>query len=199
VSRYDAVEYLRAFRDAGRFPAIHNELFALILSEGRGAKFLDLCCSTGLLGERLARFYGASFVLGVDSDADALAAAREHGVRIQLQEMKISPECMGELGAVIHEHGITSVVARRCLPEIMGPWPEYDRVLAITLADAGVREVFIEGRVKTMRAVNRLSDVEKEAQVLASRYQVSNRRGSCLRMTLRESRPTDTAPAAGAD
>src|SRR4051812_37256610 len=105
--RFDSLAYLQAFRRQGRYPAIHDQLFRLIVAESRGCRFLDLCCSTGLLGQRVMSFAGAMAVVGVDADVDAIAAARQHGVTIPLVQMRIAPETYGELGAMLKEHRIS--------------------------------------------------------------------------------------------
>jgi len=183
-NRFDSIEYLKAFQVSGRFPAIHDDIFALIISEGHGCRFLDLCCSTGLLAQRLMKFGGAMFAMGVDGDERAIKAGVEHGVTVPMALLNIGPDTLPELTQIIGANGISAVVARRCLPELLGERPEMDRPFADALAAGGAKEVFIEGRVKTARAVNRLCDVEKEAAAIASRYRVANRRRSCLRLVL---------------
>ena len=183
-NRFDSIDYLRDFQARGRFPAVHDELFGMVTECTRQTRVLDLCCSTGLLGERLRRTGDFETVLGVECDRRAIEAARSHGVVMPITELVIQIDTLPRLGHLIRQPAIGSVVARRCLPELLGDDPAMDRRFADTLAEAGVAELFIEGRIVSERATNRLRSIDREIEAVSSRFvPVVRRRACCLLRT----------------
>jgi hypothetical protein len=177
---YDSPEYINTFVRTGAYPTIHNKIFELIVDCAKETNFLDLCSSTGLLGHRLVATGVAEKVVGVDSDRRAQCLARDSGITIPMVEMRIGLDTLPELSRLIREHKITGVIARRCLPELLGDRPELDAPFVATLADAGIRQLFLEGRVVSARSTNRLAGIEDEIKVVAGRYQPIVRRKACV-------------------
>lgn len=179
-NRYDADVYLAEFSRCGRFPAIHDTIVGLVADRLRGSRVLDLCCSTGLLGERLRRLQVADHVFGVDEDMDAIRKGQQAGVRIEFVRLSVKAATLPDLASLVRSNGITAVVARRCLPELLGGLPELDGPFADTLADAGVCEIFLEGRVVGPRAVNRLKSIDDEVRAMSGRFvPMAHRRACC--------------------
>jgi SAM-dependent methyltransferase len=167
--RFDSTEHLEVWRRTGRFPAIHDSIFSAIENFMRGSRVLDLCCSTGLLAQRLAKLLKVTAV-GVDADARALERAWEAGVDVPLVEMKINDETMSELASVIRAHRIDVLVARRAMPELFGDNLPLGHQFSAMLYDLNVREIFLEGRVATRNAVNPLASIDKEVELFGGHY-----------------------------
>lgn len=183
--RFDALEYLtqyRAGREAGRqvFPAIHYDLFQLIVEEAVGRRALDLCCSTGLLAQRLAE-QAHMYAVGVDADRRALDRARQYGVTVPLREIAIEPGTFDDLVELVLNHRIGVLVARRCMPELFGHDMDAGREFVRAMHRAGISEVFLQGRVETKGAVNRLRSIEHEVALWIDdgHYRIAQLRGQC--------------------
>ena len=188
-NRFDSIDYLRDFQAGGRFPAVHDELFGLVMECTSQTRVLDLCCSAGLLGERLRRTGEFETVIGVDCDRRAIEAARRHGVAIPITELLIQIDTLPRLESLIRRHAISAVVARRCLPELLGDHPDMDSRFAGTLVGAGVAELFIEGRMVVPRATNRLRSIDREIEAVSSRFVPVVRRRACCLLRAKAVRP----------
>ena len=183
--RYDSIDHLQRYRDHRAYPAIHDPLFRLIFDTSTSSRYLDLCCGTGLLGQRLMDQAGSAFVLGVEASTN-FQLARSHGVSIAVAQFVVGRETLAVLADVISRNEITALIARRCLPEILGGHPSLDVPLVEVLASSGIIEVFVQGRVVSNRSTNRLASVDAEIGVLSSRYRVTTKRGPCCRLILKE-------------
>ncbi|WP_067565869.1 hypothetical protein [Nocardia acidivorans] len=164
MSRFDSAEHLYDWQRTGRFPKIHDDIYNLIRSEvspGDGAA-LDLGSSTGLLARRLKH---ARFVVhAVEADANSIVVGRgagTYGPGVPVRHWMLTPGQMPEFGEFLAGAGITIVAARRVLPELddAGVSPE---LLGETLANAGVRHLFLEGRAPRQDAKHRLRSVSDE-------------------------------------
>ncbi|MCU1647153.1 MAG: 8, gp08 [Nocardia sp.] len=172
MSRFDAAEHLYDWQRSGRFPRIHDDIYNLIRSEvspSDGA-VLDLGASTGLLARRLqhARFA----VHAVEADANSIDAGRTagtYGPSVPVRHWMLTPGQMPEFGEFLREAGVTIVAARRVLPELdnAGVTPE---ILGETLAKAGVRHLFLEGRAPRQDAKHRLRSVSDEVAGLETHW-----------------------------
>lgn len=170
--RFNAPEHLLHWKETGKFPSIHNDIFQLASHCMNGMAALDLCCSTGLLAEHISAYFGIP-VVGVDSDEAALAKARAVGLSVDLQHMRIDSFNLEPLEKLVEQHQIETVLARRCLPELFGHTPEAGQAFAQMLHRQQVLEVFVEGRVATKLAVNPLASLAKEVEMFAPYYRVS--------------------------
>ncbi|MFI5778681.1 hypothetical protein [Nocardia sp. NPDC051570] len=175
MSRFDSAEHLYDWQRSGRFPRIHDDIYNLIRSEVSPADgpVLDLGSSTGLLARRLHR---AQFVVhAVEADATAIDAGRTagtYGPNMPVRHWMLTPGQMPEFGEFLRENGVTVVVARRVLPELdnAGVTPE---LLGATLAKAGVRHTFLEGRAPRQGSRHRLSSVNDEIAGFDERWQAT--------------------------
>jgi hypothetical protein len=197
TTRFDSDEYLADFLRRGRFPAIHDALFGLVVDRLRGSRVLDLCCSTGLFGERLRRHGVVEFVMGVDGDTSAIHRGQQAGVRIRTEFLRVGHGTLPFLAHIIRSNGITAVVARRCLPELLGDDPSLDGPFADTLADAGVAELFLEGRVVSPRSTNRLKSLDEEIAAVSGRFTpFAHRKALCYLRAEPISRTASAGPGA---
>jgi hypothetical protein len=71
---------------------------------------------------------------------------------------------------IIEQHHVDIVLARRCIPELFAYDLDLGHAFAGVLAVSGVREVFLEGRVASPRAVNPMASVEAEVAVFVDHY-----------------------------
>lgn len=160
--RFDSLEHLVAFNKSRVYPKIHDDLFHLVVAHSDPTQpFVDLCCSTGLLGQRLLDENYQGF--GVDTVLHY--AAVEAGVALPLFKLKITRSTLPSLGALLHEHHTQMVVARRCLPELLGT-DNFGAELGKLFIDAGVTDVFLQGRKPTKNPRNPLHCLAAEVQAL---------------------------------
>lgn len=168
--RFDSQEHLDRWKATGEFPAIHDAIFSLMEQRlvGRtGLRVLDLACSTGLLGERIwQRLPGVEYVLGLDSDGDAMCRGANAGITVPTLNQSVRPGSMVSLQAQMMKIHINVVVARRCIPEIFGGQPDLARSFMSILASTDVTDLFIEGRVESARSTHPLKSVNQEISFL---------------------------------
>ncbi|WP_280273388.1 hypothetical protein [Nocardia wallacei] len=173
MSRYDSAEHLYDWQRSGRYPKIHDDIYNLIRSEVdlTDGALLDLGSSTGLLARRLE---GTGFnVTAIEADAKAIEAGKAagtYGRGCAVCPWTLTPDEMPKLFDFIDSRRIRIVVARRVLPELdnAGVTPA---MLGATLANAGVRHLFLEGRAPRQGATHRLRSVTDEIAELEKCWQ----------------------------
>lgn len=172
--RFNDTSYLEAWQRLCHYPAIHSAIVdAARRHFVRTDSTLDLCCSTGLLGQQLLGF-GFERVTGVDADEKAIANGRAHGISLPMTHMTINVEHPGNLLAHLTTHGVTQIVARRCIPELYSTCPK-DGVwtnFVTLLQKVGVQRILLQGRVFSARATHPLACVESEAMLFAQSYRI---------------------------
>lgn len=175
--RFNAQELLNAWRYRQEWPAIHEDLYAFIQENGTSETYCDLCCSTGLLGQRI-RMSGLGDVVGVEMDADAIRRKEAAGILFHVLQAFIREDNLDVIASFLAEHQVRTVVARRCIPEILdhGSWGP---ALVEAFKEAGVREWFLQGRVPTSQATHPLFSVEKEIAALGPGLRVQRQVGPC--------------------
>ena len=154
----DDQKYLDAFRERGEFPKIHDALFQLFLQEAKGKVFLDLGCSTGLLGQRILQQIAGSTVFGVDRDEDAHRRGELAGTKFPRYLVDVTREYRDFYKLLVNLRPQV-VVARKCIAELFGsppPIPDshadplfgdsWGKCFLDTLRICGVRQLFLEGR-----------------------------------------------------
>jgi len=169
--RFNSEQHLVTWKTGKRFPAIHDDIFHAILAYSKGKSFLDLCCSTGLLAQRIKQHLVYD-VIGVDADETAVSLASLSGIDVPLICLNILPETLKELAQIIKKFKIDTLVARRCFPELFGNDIEFGQVFIELLSQLGVQEIFIEGRITTKTAINALASLEDECQLVSKHYKV---------------------------
>lgn len=175
--RFDSTSYLADWRAWGRFPPIHDDIYQAVAEHAEGQVFLDLCCSTGLLGERIRRGIRDAVVVGVESDPAAIRHGQLAGINFPVLELQLTDETLPRFREFLAEHRVTTLVARRCIPELCHGRGEFGHHLVATLASAGVREVFLQGRTWSHRSVNSFSSVILEMELFESHFRLCRRDG----------------------
>lgn len=167
--RFDAPEYVHDWQATGRYPAVHDRITAAVREEVDPSEgvLLDLCSSTGLLGRRLHE-HGYS-VVAVQEPGPAVTLGRDAGVydAVPLLETRIQPDTLPDLADWIHTHQVSTVVARRCFPELWDMFSDAFHHLADTFADSGVQRIILEGRAVSVRSKHPLATAQREATALA--------------------------------
>lgn len=169
-ARFDSQRHLLSWSTFNRYPDIHAQLFALIVSRLKGEAVLDLCCSTGLLAQHVQDL-GVK-AIGLDRDADAMERGARAGITIPMVHMDIKPDNLLALIALIKRYQVTAVIARRCLPELLGDTGIQGTALAGALHGAGVTELFLEGRVPVSSPLNQFHCLDLEVQAVKAFYRV---------------------------
>ncbi len=176
--RFDSPEHLAAWRATGRFPAIHDGITQAIVADMRGSRVLDMGCSYGLLAERILKQAGAMVAFGVDADANVIEAGRGAGLAVTLVELEVSAASLPQIYDLVRENALDVLVCRRVLPELFGDDLPLGRKFALEMALAGIREIFVEGRVATVKAVNALSSIDEEVKLLSASFREVRRSGA---------------------
>jgi trans-aconitate methyltransferase len=176
--RFGSAEHLDAWRAYGAYPRIHDAIFRVIITEMMGTRVLDLGCCYGLLAQRVLRQAGIKLAIGVDADAKAISAGAAAGIGAELLSLEVNEASLPQLIAMVTRHKIDVLIARRVLPELFGGHPELGRRFATEMRGAGIREVFLEGRVATAKAVNPLSSIEAEVEMLSAGFREVQRVGA---------------------
>lgn len=168
--RFDSEERLELWQRTGRFPDIHDDLFTTIEVEAEGDSFLDLCCSTGLLGQRLLS--AGRKAVGVEMDERTIALGKRYGVQLEVTQLAVTVDTFDVLGDVLKRNGVNVLVARRCLSEIFFRPVEREQCgrFADMLCDAGVKEVFLQGRQYTPKASHPVPSIKHEVALLDTRF-----------------------------
>jgi len=171
--RFDDTGYLDAWRDDGVYPKIHDELFRLVRRTPPTGPVLDLCCSTGLLAQRINDELRVPAV-GIDSDDRAITGAVAAGVKVPL----LTCTLRGDLAAfkdVLATYEVTGIVARRCFPELFGSRAGLDReflgIFKTALAEAGVTQLWLQGRQAHRHATNALPSITHEVMAMVLDHQ----------------------------
>lgn len=139
--RFDSQEHLDAFKKLGRFPGIHDDFERMFVEEARVRRWVDLCCNTGLLGERLRRRHGV-YVCGIEGDADAVQRGTEAGIAYERLLTRIDSSTLPTVLLWLKERRVEGVAARRCLSELF-----FDAALRAPLA-----AVLVSGTLWTLIA-----------------------------------------------
>jgi hypothetical protein len=170
VKRFNSPEHLETWRTRGRYPAIHDGIADAAASFMRGKRLLDLGCSFGLLGARIAKEIGHDTAIGVEADRSVISAAKAAGVPMVFHNIKVAADTLTQLEAVVRCHGINVIVARRIMPELFGSDLDLGVRFAALMGAAGVKEMLIEGRVLSGRSTNALASIDAEVVMLAGSY-----------------------------
>lgn len=173
--RYNDESHLQKWTDLGTFPRIHDDIFTLFMQTFEADSVLDLCCAIGILGTRIHEKAGIS-VCGVELLEKNITRAKKWGIPIPILELSIEPATLDEFTRWIRDNEVTGIVARRCISELFGNTPdnrvdwEWANLWTNAVADAGVKEIWIEGRADQGRSVHPIPDTATEIKCLASRF-----------------------------
>jgi hypothetical protein len=171
-TKFNSPDYLYQWKDRGLYPAIHDNMTYAAQEFLEGPSVLDLCCSFGLLGERIKSVCPKiKSVIGIDCETPTLEAARTAGISIPLYDLMVLPDTVHQLMELIVIHKITTIVARRALPELFSSNLDFGRTTVERWHKLGVKELLIEGRIQSRRTSNALGGVEMEIDLLKHHYQ----------------------------
>jgi predicted RNA methylase len=175
---YDGQDLLDAFKLTGVFPKIHQAIFKTVAERVVYGGVVDLCCSTGLLGEQI-RSKLSAHVVGIEADTEAILRGVAAGVKIPIMSAKIDPPKLDVIAEWLRAQGIKTVIARRCFPELFGGRKDFGHAFVAKIAEIGIGEIVLQGRVVTRNATNELSSLAKEIQLCESHYEVIALSGPC--------------------
>lgn len=178
--RYDDKWHIGHFKETGKYPQIHNNLFNFILNVmPLHARMLDIGCSTGLLAQRL--HHTGYDCHGIDSDREAILASPYPAVTI----LTIEPP-FDKFFAYVDLHKIDTLVARRIFPELFGHNLDAGKTFTRYCWVHGITKIFLEGRQAHKNPINPLASVDDEIQLLSSHYEVKNHYGNIAYLTAKE-------------
>lgn len=173
MTRFDDPAYVDAWAKRGQFPHIHNGIVSLVRTEVEpaGETVLDLCSSTGLLARQLVDV-GHYRVVALEQPGPAFDRGRQAGTYdgIPVLAMRLEPDTVDEFLTWLKVERVTTVVARRCFPELHDALGDAFRTFAASLADAGVQRIVLEGRIASTRTTHRLGTAAREVAALAPHW-----------------------------
>lgn len=183
MTRFDDQTLLECFKRGRSFPKIHAPLFSFIMEHEEGSVALDLCCSTGLLGQRLReRRHRFSHVFGVEGNSEAIDRAERAGVTMPITQMIVNEDTLDDFLALLLRNRCDTIIARRCLPELFGDCISFGQTFMRSINDVGVQWLFIEGRRATSTPANALHSIEKEIELASAAFEVVEKRGAITLM-----------------
>jgi hypothetical protein len=180
--RFNSIERLRDWQRRGAFPNIHDNIFNVARSYMDGDGVLDMCCSFGLLGQRILEAGSVQEVVGMDADEWAIEQGRSGGISARLFSIQITPDTLSDVVKIIREYKLSVMVARRCISELFGDDLGFGPVFASAIRDAGIREIFLEGRAIVARPTHPIPSVKEEVALFAGCYREVKRIGQCSYM-----------------
>ena len=172
--RFNSAQHLRVWERTGSYPSIHQSLTNMVVTYlDRGSDILDLGCGFGLLGHAISTRTRGCMVLGIDANDKTIAAAKDAGLDkgVTFKKMRITPDNSHEVADLCKELKIKAVVARRVFPELFGNDPVALTIFGHQLAEAGIRQIFIQGRVPVKNPNNELPTVQEEAKYLRASFE----------------------------
>lgn len=177
MTRFDCPEYVQAWQDTGKFPAIHDGIFALLKAkvpvDEEGTSVLDLGSSTGLLSRRMAD--AGYCVHAMEGSRSTSNVGTEAGIYqdIEVARWRLRPGDMRTFTEWMVERRVTVVMARRVFPELddYGINPSF---LGKAFAFAGVRHLLVEGRVSRPYATHRFKSLGDEIGALGDLWEVES-------------------------
>lgn len=184
-NRFDSEKYVDDYLKKGAFPAIHNEIVSLIMLSGVKGSFIDLGCSTGLISVQLIKKGIAQSVTAIDSSVEAIdRAVKADGITYVKSEIK--SDSIKNFRWLIEFSKVKSIVARRVFPEISGGDAGFIRELSAMFYDAGIENIFIEGRVNASRSKHCLKCLDDEVDCFKEHYFISDNGVNCVWLERRE-------------
>lgn len=181
--RFNSSDHLSAWKQTNRFPKIHDKIYKFIIEQSNGSRFLDLGACHGLLTQRLniEKFKWVAF--GVEENNKYIEDGKLAGITAQILNLKITTDTLNVLVDYITKNKINTIVARRVLPEIWGNDINGGREFAKKIYDAGIKEIFIEGRIETKNAINKLCCINNEINLLSPIYKLEHKLGFIAKLT----------------
>ena len=104
---------------------------------------------------------------------------------IRIFRMRVTVETLPEFAKVLQEVKPGALIARRVLPELWGEDRAGGLAFADVLAEEGVSEILIEGRVASERSTNALKGIDEEVELLSTRFREVTRAKALSYLVLR--------------
>jgi len=181
--RFNDEYYLKAWKENNEYPKIHRKLFELIKERVTGDSFIDVCGCHGLLGQHLLELGSAVMC---DADTKTIKMGKDYGLTLKQYEIKITENTYPEFSQILTTNSVNVLVARRCFSEIFAPIPkDHWPTFAQLIKDAGVKEVFLQGRAVSKNHTHPLYSVVQEIEVIDSQYEVQYQEGQHAYLTLK--------------
>lgn len=190
--RFSDEEYLRAWKEEGNYPKIHDTLYTLFASTYQSKTVMDLCSCTGLLGQRIKDVNKIN-VVSVEGDPAWIARGNKWGTNVPVLELWILPETLPRFTQFIEDNEVTGICARRCISEIFGndakgrhlksPNWEWAETFTKAILNAGIKEIWIEGRANQGRSTHCIPDTATEARCFGSRFKIEEEYRTCAYLT----------------
>ncbi len=185
-------EFVKTYLETGNYPKIHEDIYKVveffIPEEERTGGLIDFGACTGMLTTMMHDF-GYSPAIGLEAREQDIAVfdgwLKKEGR--WLQQFFSEPqkdECLAELGALVKQYGVKTILARRALPEFLGGTdkhnghdmnPDNPARLCDALINNGVTRIIIEGRTFSSRTKHLLGDIDKEVKVMSCRFTETTR------------------------
>lgn len=184
--RYDDDSYLEAWQSKREYPKIHKNMYELVTATITSKTVMDLCCSTGLLGQHVADF-GAN-VIGVEALQKSIDKAKSFGIEIPLIQLNIDNNSIDVLCEIIANNSVTGIIARRCLSELFVTEDKtsidfkWANLFTKKIVEAGIKEIWVEGRAEQGRSVHPIPNTETEIVCLESLFDVVVMRNRCAKL-----------------
>lgn len=192
MARFNSTQHVEQFAQGRGYPKIHDNIFNLIAETWRGGSFVDVCCSTGLLGQRLIDKLGVMCV-GVEGDLEAIGNGKQHGIHMSLHHVLLDVDTLGLFSRILDMHQVNTVVMRRCVSELFAKGmplgvgntvqTELKADFAVkfvdTLLGAGVNEIYLQGRAESVSSKHVIPNVDAEIKFFLPHYSVIAKRGQC--------------------
>lgn len=197
---FDSVDYLRTWKETGRWPDIHAELTDLVAQtyqlDPKKDAVLDLCASVGIMGQQLQDRLKLR-VVAVEWLQASIDRGREWGIDVPTMQVRVDRDTLGDFLTFLQVNDVRGIVARRCLSDVFGgtteegPLPEPDWEFAGQWCEGvisvGVTEVWLQGRAYSVNATHPLPHTNSEVACLATHFTVAERSKNCAYLTARPS------------
>ena len=155
----------------GVFPKIHDNIFKRIISLEHKGTILDLCCCYGLLAERL-NMHGLK-TIGVERDYTYIHSAKKRNISTNIYNVDVLKQ-MKELTRIISLNNCTTLVLRRCLPELFGDDTNAGYSFFEEMYNLNIDTLIIEGRIYSKRTTNKVGDINREINLCISYFNLVN-------------------------
>ena len=186
--RYNDPSHFERWKTHGTFPAIHDNIAALLekhVAAGTAGpikprRFCDLCCSIGLLGQRIYEGDMATrSVVGVEGLHASIVQARAAGIRYPILEIMVTHATLPVFIDWLKLNRTEVLVARRCLSELFAVDQSWGPHFWEAVTGAGVRMAVIQGRAPCANPTHPLPSVDQEIAVLGPKARLVEKLGQC--------------------
>jgi len=182
--RFNSIERLEQWKE-NQYPTIHDKIFDLIEEHMIGNSACDLCCSTGLLGQRIKTELNKN-AIGIDVDKEALTNAKNFGINIPLFLCDIDADNPKPFMTILEEQGIDTLIARRCISEIFFKKISSGVSFAKRLKETNVQQIFFQGRQVRANSNHPLKSVNEEIALFQKDWKTVQHWGDCALLIRRK-------------